>query len=405
MSVHGRQDTKVVAIHHGDTSCVDSAPNGRRRRHKLLFFIWALEVGGAERFLVELVQGLPKTHFEVKVVCIARKGIWAHSLERDGIEVSCLNKRTGFHPTILPRLMSLIRREKPDLVNTYLWTADLWARLAAILTHVPCILVTEQNVDVWKRWYHRWIDRLLFLYTDYVICVSDQVADFYRREFRLPSRKLRIIPNAISLSPFSREPYSLVFRESLDDDTSHFLYACIARLHPQKGHEVLLQAVRLLLNQGYTSFSVLLVGEGPLTDRLRELAASMGLDPWVTFLGVRQDIPRILRHVDAFVLPSLYEGLPLSVIEAMAAELPVIATRVGGTSQIVRDGHTGLLVPPNDPSSLANAMRTLLLNSAAAKRMGRNGRFLVHQFYSIESAAQATEDLFSFCVNQVKHTA
>lgn len=363
---------------------------------KILFFIWALEVGGAERFLVKLVPRIPRDRFEVGVICLTRKGVWAGELEERGIPVRSLDKRVGLDLGILFRLVALLRRERPELVNTHLWTADVWARLAAILAGVPRIVVTEQNVDVWKRWYHRWIDRLLFLGTDRVVCVSEQVKTFYRR-LGVPESKLRVIPNAIDLAPFDtpRPP---------PQDAAPFVFTCAARLHPQKAHGVLLDAVGLLVGGGERNFKVLLAGEGPLGPDLQARVRTAGLEPWVEFLGVRQDVPGLFRESDAFVLPSLYEGLPLAVLEAMAARLPVVATRVGGIPDLIQDGTHGLLVPPGDACALADAMGRLLRDRAAARAMGGAGRARVAREYDIDAVAARTAALFEECLEgQLRH--
>lgn len=360
-------------------------------RRKLLFFIWALEVGGAERLLAKLVQRMPRERFDMKIVCLARRGAWAAEVEAHGIPVHCLDKRTGLDPTILFRLLALLRREKPDLVNTHLWTADVWARLAAILMRVP-VIVTEQNVDVWKKWYHRLIDRLLFRRTDAVICVSGKVAEFYRAR-GVPKDKLHVIPNAVDLSMFDADrrpgspPEQMV-------EPGVFSFICAARLHPQKAHGVLLRAVRLLMSAGSRPFMVLLAGEGPLRPDLERQVAAEGLSGHVHFLGLRQDLPSLLQQCDAFVLPSLYEGLPLAILEAMAAGLPIVATDVGGNADLVEHGRNGFLVPPNDPQALARAMAALIDDGGLARAMGAEGRQRVARDYSIDVIAERTARLF-----------
>ncbi len=367
-------------------------------KKRILFFIWALEVGGAERLLVKLVRLIPRDRFDVKVVCLTRKGVWAQEVEDGGIEVVSMDKRVGFDPWILPRLVVLLRREKPDLVNTHLWTADLWARLAAVIARVPRIVVTEQNVDVWKRWYHRVIDRILFNWTDRVICVSDQVVEFYTRELKVPSQKTAMIPNAIDLAPFHGASPPRGLREEIGSAGGEFLFVCAARLHPQKRHCDLFEAARLLLAMGCGDFRLLIVGEGSLREELERLSESKGLKSRIHFLGLRQDIPSILLQSDAFVLASDYEGLPLAILEAMAAGLPIVATNVGGVPQVVDDGGNGYLVAPRDPGSLADAMARVAADRETSRRMGDIGKLRVSREYSIENVAARTVDLFDECL-------
>lgn len=369
------------------------------RRPKLLFCIWALEAGGAERFLVELARRVPRDRFDAKVICLARRGTWVGEVESAGVEVICLDKKTGFDPLIVPRLMALFRRERPDLVNTHLWTADVWARLAAILVGVPRIVVTEQNVDVWKKRLHRAIDRALFLRTDKVICVSDQVRDFYRDVLGVPERKLVVIPNAISLEPPPRVA-ARPLREEIGAGPSEFIFLCAARLHAQKAHSVLLDAARILIDRGVSPFRIVLAGEGALRGMLEARARELGVADRVQFLGFRSDVRALLPQADAFVLPSHYEGLPLSVLEAMAAGVPVVVTRVGGNPGIVENGRNGIMIEPGDAGLLAEAMGRVLSDPALARALGAEGRRRVAEHHDIEKVAARTYALFEECLSR-----
>jgi len=360
---------------------------------KVLFLIGSLGVGGAERFLKSLVLHAAPRGFEAKVVCIAELGLWGEELRSLGIDVVCLNKRQGLDLAILPRLVRVMRAERPQVVNTHLWTADFWGRLAALFAGVPFVAVTEQSIDLWKRWYHKLLDRLLFLGTDLVICVSEEVRSFYARDFGVPAGKLRVIPNAIDLQPFEAARGATGLREELGagDD---FIFICVARLDPAKAHAALIDAARLLVERGCRGFRLALVGDGPLRDELRARSAKGGLTPWVRFLGLRADIPALLSQAQAFVLSSVYEGLPLSILEAMAARLPVIATRVGGTPEIVRPDQNGWLVPPGDAEALAEAMAAVMADPERARRFGGAGRQLVESEYAMERIADRTFALF-----------
>jgi len=368
------------------------------KKKKILFITWALDVGGAERLIVKLAQNIPQDNYIVKVVCVTRKGVWAEELEEKGIEVVSMNKKIGFDPGVLFRLRSYLLEEKPDIVNTSIWTADLWGRAAAILAGVKHIIVTEQNVDIWKRWYHKIIDRFLFRWTEYVICVSDEVQKFYHQEFGLPFIKLKMIPNAIDLELFNLKNRYSGLRKSLNIDEDSFLFVCSARLHPQKAHQILIEATRRLFTQTHENFYVLLVGDGERRDELIELTESSGLSGRILFLGLRQDIPNILLQSDCFVLSSDYEGLSLAILEGMAACLPIVATRVGGNSQLVDNGRNGYLVPPRRPDILSNVMFQVMENKESARMMGQKGRAMVEEIYDIKIIAAKTMELYARCL-------
>ncbi len=357
-------------------------------------------MGGAERLLVKLAQNISRESYDIKIVCLHRKGVWVQELDKIGIEVVSMNKKEGFDPGILFRLTSYIKHEKPDIVNTHLWTADLWGRLASLLAGVKHIIVTEQNVDIWKRWYHKAIDRFLFKWTEYVICVSDQVVKFYNEELGVSLEKIRMIPNAIDISLFDARLAGDNLREIFGLGDSDFLFVCAARLHPQKSHHTLIEAAKILISKGHKEFHVLLVGEGQLRGELEKLVTVKGITKHVHFLGIRQDIPNIFSQSDAFVLSSTYEGLPLAVLEAMAASLPVVATDVGGVSQIIINEKNGLLVSPGDPDALAEAMLKVMNDREASMRMGGVGRSIIEKDYDIKTITKKTVELFNMCISK-----
>lgn len=367
---------------------------GRSERPRLCFAIWSFGVGGAERMLIALLKAIPRDAYDLSVVTLKSKGVYAWELEEAGIPVHSLGKARKVDPTAFVRLVTFLRRERPDLLNTHLWTADLWGRLAAILCGVRRIVVTEHNVDVWKSRARRFIDRALFAFTDAAICVGDEVQEFYVREVGVPAEKTVVIPNAIDLSRFAGPSRPGTVRTACGLGAEEFLFACAARLHPQKAHPVLFEAVRLLRKQGAPPFRVLLVGDGPQRAALEELAGRLGLLSEVVFLGARTDVPQILADADAFALSSDYEGTSIAILEAMAASLPIVATDVGANRSVVGDGVAGLIVPPGDPAALAAAMMRLLTDPEAARAMGRRGREVVRARHSIESATRATLELF-----------
>jgi glycosyltransferase involved in cell wall biosynthesis len=355
--------------------------------------IGSLGVGGAERFLVNLARRLPGGRFDWQLVCISHLGVWGEALAAAGSNVVSLGKRRGLDPLVLPRLVRQVQRYRPHVVNTHLWTADLWGRLAARLAGVPVVVVTEQNVDLWKGPLHHAIDRALLRWTDAVVCVSEEVERFYCSQ-GVPAGKRHVIPNAIDLDPFDRPLASGTLRAETQARTGDFLFVSAARLHPQKAQDILLGAARRLVDGGQRAFRLAILGDGPKRRVLEELARARGLSGHVRFLGERQDVPGLLRQADGFVLSSLYEGLPLALLEAMAARLPVVATRVGGCPELVSDGETGFLVPPADEAALAWAMDCLIRDPAVGRAMGEAGRRLVEAKYRIDHSVERTASLF-----------
>lgn len=370
------------------------------RKINVLHIIWSLEKGGAERFLVSLVKNFDQSRFNSIVCCLNWKGEWAKELEDKGVRVIALNKKGKFDLSVIFKIKNIIKQNKIDIVNTHLWAADVLGRIAAILAGVPVIISTVQNVDIWKKWWQKIIDRMLLNKTDKFITVSDAVKVFLEKE-GIKSGKIEVIPNAIEIDKFGLQSSDVSSQLSAISSLKEFfgivdgetVFAVIGRLVKQKGHKYLLEALHNL--NGNYNFKLLIVGDGPLRESLQQSVVSYQLQDRVLFTGYRSDIPKILEISDCLVLPSLYEGLPVCVLEAMAAAKPVIATDVGGTKTIVKNNETGFLVQPKDSTALTQAIINLINLPDRGKNMGQKARGIVKDNFSIKSVAQKTEDLFT----------
>ncbi|MBP9853823.1 MAG: glycosyltransferase [Candidatus Omnitrophica bacterium] len=360
---------------------------------RVLFIIWSLERGGAERFLAGLLNHIDRSRFEPVLCCMNWKGEWAEPLERKGIRVIELNKKKGIDLKAFWSLISIIREGKFQIVNTHLWLADVMGRIAAILCRVPVIISTAQNVDVWKKWHHRWIDRELATATVKIIAVSKAVKEYYENEVGIPGEKIEIIPNAIDVDLYKDvEDISYLYDE-FDLKKENFILACIGRLDFQKGHKYLLESLKEIYND-MPDLRILIVGEGIEREDLKKSAEDYGIMPALRFTGQRQDIPHILKLSKALILPSIFEGLPLCVLEAMAASRPVIATNVGGTTELAVEGRTAFIVEPKRPDLLSSAIRRLRALPDQGRQMGINGYEIVARHYSIQSITDKTMNLF-----------
>ena len=327
------------------------------------------------------------------VVCIHRRGRLAESLRGGGIPVVSVGKRTGLDLSVVLRLVALMRRERPDIVHTHLWTANLWGRLAAWIAGVPVVVASEHNVDVWKRRRHVWLDRLLLRITDRVVCVSDGVRDFYRQQLPGANGKLVRIYNGIDHRTFAAPPRTAAPARAGEWAGRFPVIAVIGRLVPAKGHRYCIEAVAQLAPM-YPKLRVLFIGDGPLADELKRVVAQAGLSAVIQLTGLRRDIPEILQQIHLLVLPSLREGLPMVALEAMAAGVPVIASDVGGNREAVVDGQTGLIVPPKNAAALAVAIRRLLDERPFYEHASRAARRRVEEAFSVEQMIRETETLY-----------
>ena len=315
--------------------------------------------------------------------------VLAERARAEGFPVHPIPMRGTWDVASALALASLVRRDKPHVVHWHAARAHALGAMAALIAPGPK-RVLSRRVDFLVR--RSPGSRLLYaLPVDAIAAISEGV----RRalvESGVPDARIRVVPSGIDLEPFD-EPFDRASERAAlglgDDD---LLAVQVAALAPHKSQTTLLHAAARL--QGAAPMvRVWIAGEGPLRDTLLAERRELGLDDRVRFLGFRDDPVRLLRAADLFVLSSYLEGLGTSVLDAMAAGLPVVATRVGGVPEIVKDGATGLLVPPRDPAALAEAMARLAADPTLRARMGGLGKESVRAFGADRTAA-ATRALY-----------
>ncbi|MBF0236255.1 MAG: glycosyltransferase [SAR324 cluster bacterium] len=370
-------------------------------RIKIVFIIDHLHVGGTETQLLELVRGLDKTRFEPHVLCLKEKGRTAQAIEQIGIPVELVwNEIPGVPKTLMRVMQTLqlsktIKRISPDMVQTFLLTANIFGTVAAKLAGVPRIIASERSVintdsedkparNVVFRFVSRWIDS--------IFGNSKMVEDYLIQQAGIPSHKVSCIYNGIAAEKFDVSPVSVLRQElGLESDTK--LIGMIARLVPQKNYTMLIEAA-VQIHQEFSDFRVLIIGEGNQRAELEQLIRDKGLEQTVILLGNRDDVPSILKSLDIFVLTSRYEGLPNVVMEAMCAGLPVVATNAGGTGELVVHGKTGFLVSVDDLQMFVAFVRKLLRNDVLAKEMGESGMKHMQQNFSTAKMVSELERLY-----------
>ena len=330
--------------------------------------------GGAERAMVHVMAGLDPERWRPLLFHHGTPGLRPvlEQARARGIAtrvVPPIRGVTGLRH--LPALRRALREAEAALFHAHMnWPlACTGGLLAARLCRVRTVATVQlfgplpdrTSVDVLRRLAPHLVDRY--------VAVSSSVGERLRCALRLPPGAVRVVPNTIDPAPFlSAGPAEEPERSPSSDAAGRPVVLCVARLEEQKGHRYLIEAATHVPDALFV-----LAGEGPERTALEAQAARHGVAERVRFLGHRDDVPALLRACTVFVLPSLYEGLPLSVLEAMAARTPVIATAVDGTPEAVQDGSTGLLVPPGHPEALAAALRRLLGDPAYARRLATAG--------------------------------
>ena len=373
------------------------------QRLRVLHLIDQLNPGGAEHFTIEVVARLDGGRYDRTLCATRTTADWwpaderaraIAGLEAAGVKFLQLKRtsRTGLHHW-LP-LVRHLRREKIQVLHAHMFGSSVWGTIIGRLAGVPVIIAHEHGspvkLDRNRATLERW---LLGRGVDAYIAVSEMDRKLLV-DRGVPASRTRVLQNGI---PAPTVDESRDVRAELGLPTDAPVVMSVGQLRPEKGHDVLLRAFAEARElRGGEDLRLVIVGDGVEEERqvLRSLRAELGLEEWVTFAGLRSDVPELLRGADIAVNTSYREGSPLSVMEYLEAALPVVATRVGGVPDIIDDGITGVLVPPNDATAVATAITGLLADRERATEMGRRGREVRRERFDLDAVAQRLGELY-----------
>ena len=349
---------------------------------------------GAERVVATLAAQGSRDRFEVAIASLYAEGAetLAAPLRREGIRIFHLDKRRGFDPRMFYRIFGVLRELRPDVVHTHNYVLR-YVLPPALLHNPPVMVHTIHNVahrEVDR--FGRWLQSRAFLRRVHPVVIAEEAAISYERVYRLPRPPL--IRNGIAVARYSsaavsREEWRARNGFSSDD----LLFICVARYYPQKNHKTLIEAFA----SGPAKISgarLLLAGDGVLRGDLERQARTLGIAGKVHFLGRRDDIPELLAACDVFALASLWEGNPLSVMEAMAAGLPAVVTAAGGVPELVATEEQGIVVPPGDASALSAALMRLATDPAMRRAMGTAAAQRARTEFDDRNMVEAYESLY-----------
>jgi glycosyltransferase involved in cell wall biosynthesis len=362
---------------------------------KVCIILPKLQIGGAEMHVLSLLKQIDPERFAVSLMCLSPGD--SRMEEEAG---RCVESFVTVHfrwrrcLVSFAKMTRFLKAGRFDVVHCHLPLADSLGRLAGWFAGVPVLLTTEHGKFLWKPLYYLAFERMLVPITDMRICVSRDILEIRRRREGTPERKLVYIPNAVDTVRFrspSRGRASVA--AEFGWDPAHPIVIAVGRLEPEKNYELFIQAIDRIRPR-FPSIECLLAGDGKRRAALASLVGSLGLGPHVVFAGVRADIPDLLGAADVFVLSSLKEGLPVSLLEAMAAGKGIVATSVGGIPETIRDGENGFLVPSGDVEALAGGIASLLADEGLRVRLGRSAREDVERDYDLKNVVRRIESLY-----------
>lgn len=348
----------------------------------VLHIVLGLQVGGLEKFVLDLIDKYP---LDIKpfIVCLEGKGELGQQYNH--LEIIELQKEPGISLKIVRQLVTLTKYLQIDIIHTHNPGPHFYGAMTGFLTRRP-VIHTKHGRNYPTDTKKVWLNKISSFLSKMIVPVSQNAADVCLDVEKISSAKVKVILNGIDTD---------LFHQGIETEKTCGLVhiGIVARLSAEKDHQTLLNACKLLADQA-TDFHLEIIGDGPLRDTLEKSAKDLGLDTYVSFSGMRHDVPELLRQLDVFVLSSTTEGISLTLLEAMATELPIVATDVGGNPEVVVDGETGYLVPPKNPAEMSKKLLLLINDINLRHQMGKMGRERVIANFSIKETAKKYEELY-----------
>jgi sugar transferase (PEP-CTERM/EpsH1 system associated) len=354
-------------------------------------------IGGIQNFLINLVHRIDQTKFRTTVINFIHSEPLVQSISQEVCPVLSLNKKPGFDWGLIRNLAGLIKGKNPDIIQMHNWGSLVEGFLAGSMAgHTRFVHAERGTLN--RSWKNIMVQQLLWRRMDRVLCVSEAHKKEIIETIHFPSSRIHSIVNGVDVDKFQPNAEQRVsFRKEIGLTEEHICIGSVGYLRPIKNHILLMKAGKDICHQ-YHNVRICLIGEGPEKEKLMFAAQEYGIQDQVIFCGSRHDIPLVLNGMDVFVLPSLNEGLPNAVLEAMATGIPVIASHVGGIPEVLQDEKNGLLFTSNDSVSLTKKLKDIIDNPKKRKMLAENGRHRVVSQFSLSSMVKKYEEVYQSLV-------
>jgi len=359
--------------------------NNMAEKIKITYVIPSLEAGGAERFILDLIKNLDKAKFSPSLILFDHAGFfWEEALALE-IPVYALKKRWRLDPFNFLALLFKMKKLRPDIVHTQLG-GDVYGRLAARMLKVKGIISTEQNVNLQEGGSYNFLKSWTGHFAKYIVAISEAVKKDLIKRYQVPEEKVRVIYNGLELSKFQGEAYHRQPGEAV-------IFGSIGRLATQKNFGSLIEALSLFKDR---NFLCLIAGSGDLRPVLEKQIKDFNLGEKIKLVGLQKDVSGFLSQLDFFILPSLWEGLGIVLLEAGLKGLPVLASRVDGIKEVIKDGETGILFDPQEIGDMAEKIEYALsqVDSPQFRALGEKLQSDIRERFDIRKVAAEYELLY-----------
>ncbi len=363
------------------------------KKIKIAHLITDLDIGGTELMLLKVLRNSDKKLYDHLVISLKSEGKVAKGIEALGIRVISLNVKWYNFPLCFMRLCRILRKEKPDIVHNYLFHAEMAGRLCGKMAGVPVIISSLRSVNVGsdlRQFFLKITDGLV----NGVTAVSKKVAEEHIGRQTTKKDKIRVIYNGLEVDKAVAMENKNELKRRIGVPLTSYVVLSVGNLRPVKGYSFIFEALEMLLSKG-KDVKLLIVGDGSYKRNLEIELQDKGISENVIFAGEKEELSDFLNMADTFVMASLWEGLPNSLLEAMAAGLPIIATKVGGIPEVVDDNENGLLIDPKDSKALAQAIERMISDKEFAMRLSNNAQKFVRDNFGIERTVKDLDSLYT----------
>lgn len=403
-------ESPIAASANNPSEVVDLAPEAGlsvTERVRLYNFVTLFGIGGTEKQVATLARRLDRSRFQQRFGCLRRWGPLLEDMEREYGQISEYRVHNLYSVHTLRqqlRLARALRRQRIQILHSYNFYANMFSLPAAKLARVPCVVASIRDMGVYLTPRQQYVQKLVSRLADRVVVNAEAIRNWLISQ-GYSGERITVIPNGVDLARFDGASAGTGLRRKIGVPEDARLVLLLARLNPQKGVEYFLRAAArisarfpkvyfLIVGETFTNTQGVFASDREYPQQLAELATRLGIGERLRITGFVTDIPALLSQVSVSVLPSLSEGLSNTLLESMAAGVPIVATRVGGTPEAIHDGVHGLLVPPKDEVALGEAIAAILGNAQLASQLGQQARERVHQRYSLERMVQANQELY-----------
>ncbi len=395
------------------------------KKIELTHIICSLGYGGAERFLIDLIKNTDREKYEISVLCVIEGGPLVKELELNGVKVFIIGKKTKLGISTIWKIYKYLKKKKIQIVHTHLFAGDTWGRIAAVLARTPIIISTEHSINFNEGIIKRLVKKFLSHFTDKIIAISQTVKENSQRRDWINPEKIEVIYNGINLEKFSKldSRFHGNDKEKNGDDIT---LGFVGRLEKEKGAKYLIETMGLIEKNekghpefisgskniftnkkednrfrnkfGMTKLKLKILGDGTQRKNLEIMSDQFGLKDKIKFLGFKNNPSEFYQEIDILIIPSLWEGLSIVALEAMAFGVPIIASNSGGLKEIIEDGKTGILFEPENSKDLTEKILWAIGNPDKMNSMVKKAKIKVENF-DIKKKAKKYERIYENFTN------